>query len=833
MKHRNGKPLTPLLTGVCLVLLLFLSSAWLAFNQDMDRSQVKYLVNQSRRALAYKVTDTRTALFRISPQETQVELISNLDLSDHIVMRANNERIVGCNKTVPEYEYALEVSVLDADLNPVSTQVYWERTRQTEWLDESTGNPMKAAYYLYESICSADSRITTITLPEETPAERFVAVRIMSPKPAAASIRLYKHLDLSSERDVKGLRPMPRRLRTKLARHNLFGEDLRKVELNRSMYDVLSQIPAETQDGYEYTTRQLFLYDHSLPVTGDAPPRTALSTEIDRPVFFPIQGPARLKLKMSSKRPVDATIWRGTEQLAHTVRKPGKKRFLHFDFGPGEHLLKICDPTAKQRIVYSRLDPPTAWASTDKPVEDPFPVSLTAYYRALPATEGDPLIIDIPENLGDSASMIKLLCRSPLTDREISVENVTLTYSFKNDSEECIDTGAIALTLSPSDLARYYSTETRDIRVTSAQRRYILPPAGATRLEITADQAVDVAMFTRLAGQSETALTKGPAAKSVATIADVRFKTNLKTRDYFYFRPINWENLDDNQRKQWVSLPQGLLEPIVPMENNPIDRVAKSLYPIGKMVMDRLFEPVILDPNRPIPENCYVRFDSNQPTTLTVAGADGAARMGFHYNLSPETRPVLSIRVDNELVTRFRPVTFTGYFELPLLSKGAHTVEVSTGSGQGQIFMKLPGNVSCASALYRPRRVFRIDPGQRISVPLELVDHSISGLNILAYQENSPETPIQLTVSTDLSTAVFTRPQPCLTASKVHFIGSNENDQSAYLDSGTTLTQQERFFFALHKDIQPDRYDINIESNGSEPVYVRFFAMAPEDRLDA
>lgn len=826
MKHR--RPLTPLISGISLVVMLWMSTAWLAFNQNSDRKPVRYLVTHSRRALAYKITDNRSALFKLGPHDTDLELISNLDISTS----PENAREDAPHFSDPgdnEYPYTLEVTVLDRNLQPISNQLYWEKTRRTTWLDEKTGNPMEAAYYLYNDVCAADSRITTVHVHGTVGHERYVAVRLTSPRPGSAAIRLYKHVNLQSERDIKGLRHLPKKMRTKLARHNLFGSDLTQLELSRAMMDVLSQIPAETRQGFEYSTRQLFLYDHCTPLQGDRPPRHSISNSIEQPAFFPVTGPAELTLRLNNTHPVRATVWQGDTLLSETVRTPSRKRTLTFDFGSGTHVLKVQSTESQTKIVDTVLDPPTAWTGEAPDIADIFPVHESAYYRILPETDGIPIDVALPRDIDSSQRLIKLICRaSDLDSNETPSDTFSVTFRYLDSSGNLLDSGSFQGQVTPSDIARYSGTPLEILRPGAPQRFYFCPPENARMMSLTSDRPVDVACFNRLNPMDQSSRTSGIAGQSRDAHASIRFQSELADqKEYYYFRPRNAETLAVENRKRWVSLPRGVFEPVSPTANHESLSDAQSVYPLGSLKHALVYEPA---DRRDTPSGTYVYFDANQPVEIQIGNSAGRARLGIRYSFRETADPFLSIRVDGQCVAQFRPVTCRGYFEIPGISPGQHTIQVQSHSASTQLFMKLPRGVTADGNQYALRKVYVLHPGDTLTVPMDLRTEAAHGLNILAYAPEHRESPIRLKAFTEAGCPPTDRALKCLTIPLRRFEGEIEatnGPHPIHVGSMDQLLGPERFFFPLHDDLAREPHMITIESGSDYPVYLRFFTMLP------
>jgi len=796
----------------------------------VDRSQVKFLINRSRRALAYQITDTRSALFKLGPHDTEIELISNLDLtlSGTSVSHDSNDSLP--ELTDSEWPYELEVTILNRQFQPVSSQVYWETTRQTTWLDEKTGNPMKAAYYLYEDICAADSRITTVHVPGTLGNERYLSVRLASPRPGTAAVRVYKHVNLQSERDVKGLRHLPKKMRAKLARHNLYGDDLSQLELSRSMIDVLSQIPAETRQGFEYVTRQLFLYDYCTPLQGDRPPRFTVSNDLDRPVFFPVTGPAELTLHLNSTEAVRTTIWRDDILLAETSRTPSKNRTLTFDFGAGAHLLKVQGLGSRQKVVDTVLDPPSAWISEDTGSAELYPRQSSAYYRIVPESEGIPVTIHLPPDGDGAGRLVKLICRSALATSDSSTDDAfTVTFRITDAGGHLLDSGTFSGRNVLSDLARYSGSQPDGLRPGTPERFYFSPPDTARNMILTANRPVDVACFVRLNPLNGSIREQSVAGRSGTTAEEIRFQRDVKDQqEYYYFRPRNADILESEGRKAWVSLPRGILEPWNDTGTDPAVADALSIYPPATIDAELIFDPVSGEIDD---SGAFVLVTETAPLHIHVGSSDGNARLGFRYDFPETLDPFLAIRVDGRYITRFRPVTSRGYFEIPGIAPGDHRIDVESHSAATRLFMKLPRGVTASGQKYTPRNVFPLYPGQTMTIPVDRRNQHIHGLNIMAYTGESTGTPIRLMVSTDTGTLPTNRALKCLTPPEIHFTGTSPDPAGPHpMHMGTLhpLNGPERFFFPLHDDLKPDIYSITIESGSDYPVYLRFFTLLPD-----
>ena len=817
---KTGKSLTPLVSGIGLVIVFLATSALLTLHPQAGKNSVRYLIDHSKRVLSYKITNTKEALFRIGPQDSRIEILSNLDVYPDTL--SNSE----LSPNPEEREYALEIKILDSDLNPIHSDVFKEKTRMTTWVEPETDNPMKSAYYLYENLGACDSRITSLNLRNIISEECFIAVKIYSPINQSASVRAYRHLDLTAERDIKGLRLMPKRFRAKLARHNLYENSLSHEELSRSMTDVLSQIPAETRVGFEYSTRQLFLYEDVVPLLGPSPPLTTLDSSLGKPVFLSINGPAILTVSINGTQSIQTTIWRNDVLLSDTPRIPDSKQQLYFDIGSGSHVLKLQDTVHSQTITSVTLDPPTAWTTGELDQSQLFPISRTAYYRALTADSATPVRIALPKPISGGCDMIKMLCRVPLNALEnSSFIDYSLHYTYLDGLKNRVGGGIVSGNAYSSAIARYDSDSTIETVPSSVDRWYLNPPLDAEFIDITASRPVDISFFSRLEDPSRFEKVQG-AAGSTTHIPDVRFQSSLLDNPDYYFRPVNADVLAREDRKIWINLPQNLLEATNSLFGSGQQLVAESCYPVSGSHPEWVFEPA---DDRETDGNCYIRFASGEPRTVRVNDTAAYARAGFQYRLQPVENPIITVMENDRVITRFRPVTFEGYFEISPLKIGNHVIRIVTPGCSDQIFMKRPANVSCDSGYYVARQTFRLAQGESLTMSIDKTSWQSTGLNILAYRDPDCSDPVVLTVANSMVDRPINHPISALTRSLIRFTGESQTQAAPVITgSGQRLTTPERFFYQIHDDQAPARYSVTIESQTESPVYLRFFILKPK-----
>ncbi len=838
---KTGRSIKPLLWGICLVMLLFTSTSWLTLHHTRMDNDLENQLLKSHRVLSYGVDDRSMALFRIHPQDTRIEIISNLDLP---------------GETIPsddmELDYSLTVTLLDTNLRPVREEIFWERTRRSSWVDDQTKAVNVAAFYLYEPVIPADSRITSIDLPSNVHDDMFIGIQLTFPEQATASVRVYHHVDMTQGAEINAIKPFGKRFKAKLIRHNLYSHRVKDEELKRSFRDIWRQIPAEDRRGFHYHPRHLFLYDKEIPLLGEAPP---LENSIDpqHPIFLPVRGPADLSIVFhtsgdqdlplnvelhAESAPVTQTTIPVTENTPHT-----------WHFNEGLFLLSLSSPDGA--IIWSELEltPETAWITPLETNDGPLSALYrkTDYYRIMPDGSGEPLTVQLPRFSTRMIRPIKIVCRVPVTDPDSyassSSENeFSVMYVFKNEEHQVIAHGTFRSGTSISDVASYDGSTIDRIETPSMPERfYISVPPDTTYMTFTADRLVDAAFYASIQKRepeirsleigSPDSDTQSNQSEPPRTFC---FRTEVETeKSWYYFRPVNHQVLRETGRCHSVRLPAGIYENEPRYTASPVaPRQATTIYPVSDHSKDVIYEEIdpMVSSAASTPGTEYVILHSGESRKVSIDDGDTGGFLFIRYQLQETSEPHIDVMVDGERRIAFRPVSLSGRFELPELEPGDHAIRVDSGSAEDRFFIHQTGNVSFSGNRYRPRSVYRLDPNQTMRLEIHKTDWSSCGINVLAYRPEDSTTPLEMVISaSNVKPPASGRASQFLTTPSITFIApessSSTPSEPLILKSGKQSAAPLRFYFPLHDDIPPDVYEITVKTNANTPIYLRFFQL--------
>ena len=813
---RYQRSLNPLLSGIGLLLLMIGCSAWLLLNSHSQPEFINRLLAKSHRVLAFKINANHPAVFKVHPQDKCVELISNLDLFAE-------------PSPDTEFSYSLEVEFLDSQKKVIQSEIYWESSRRSQWIDEKLNAPISAAFYINEPSSPADSRITTIFLPENLNDEIWLKVNLKEPANGAASIRMYKHVDIIKGSDLSAVKPLSQRIRSKISRHNLYGYRARDMEIQRFLRDVWKQIPAEGRSGLDYFTRDLFLYDRETPLLGSPPPEyrtldaghplaVAFSDQSTIQMTFASSGTIKIRTTTEISSPIESVV-------RVTANQPVK-----WQTPPGQALVKIESAGKPLTIKTFKVDPQDNLFSHKFESSPNFfpPRRKTNYYRT--ATNGDPVKIDLPPSLNGCQCVFKMVCRVPLPSPN-STGDYNLSVDFHDQAGKLMQTCSISGSAEGSGFAQYkqqvQSEESPAIPPefpSLPQRFYLRAPDSATSAVFHSDSPMDLAFFAQLNSDKPRSETVFITEKTPGLF---RFSDNTQTeQNWFYFRPTNAAELDTAVRKKTVSLPDGIYELNPDSSEDISDKIAQTLYPDQTTQKWTLFEKL----NTPItPEsNAYVQCHTGVPLELNLMSRKIVSEsLSFRYFLSSPSNPMIKIFVDGQLQSSFRPFTTQGYFRIPALTPGRHSITVSSESSEDQFFIKINPGISTEAPIYTARSVFKLRPDESMHLNLKKQDWASAGVNIKVYSAPDATGQCELSVNTGkLPDIQAARPATHLSSPRrLYTLLPNEEPQLSVLCDGSELLSCKNVFFPLHDDLPPDYYTLNLELNSGHPVFIRFFQL--------
>jgi len=815
----DGRSLRPLLCAVSLIMLIVFSTSWLMTNNSIHTENQRVLLSDSHRVLAYQISNNCDAVFRIPPDVGKIEIVTNLDVNK---MKNSDQN--------QHSDYSLGIEIRNSRSVTLRKEVFWERTNRSQWSDKKTGKMMAAAFYMDGSGIPADSRITTLFLPESSGDETFVSIRVIEPARSTALVRVYHHVDMINNQELKAVQQISKRMRSKIARHNLYGFKVSDFEIKQFLKDVWCQLPAEGRSGRDYITRNIFLYNKEIPILGEQPPECFTVTE-DLPLFLPFTGPASLSVLIKDEGDIRLVSYNDTEEREEQVLHVFENDTFDREFGVGNHLVEICSEQNPIRIQSINLDPESAWFGSHDDSKAPLPFRVTNYYRVLSKNMGEPVTIKLPAPLTDKDHLIKIVCRLPLADRSaLTGETYELYYSFKDAEGQILMSNSIVSEAVSSEYALYNENNICSPQYPSYPDRFFIRLPGQTRtIEFTSSKPIDVALFSRtnapsmeLINLDNNKIDTGPSGFLFCPLEAV-------SDEWFYFRPVNTEKLAQTDRQIAVRLPVGIVERQPREKHLELSRKsAKSLYPDELYNKDIIVETVINTHNQ---NEYYKEIHTGTVETFEMDLKGGfESNLRFRYFISRTRSSMIEVLIDGKTAAEFRPLTFKGFFEVPVFESGSHELKIRSSSDDDRFYIRISPGIQMQGNCYKHRSVFKLAQHSTLNLDLPKTGWESCGVNIMVYSESNLTDSIAVDVKVlDLDSVAAGHPSRLITTGHRHYISSDIGiSQSLYLSDGTELTEPSRLFFPLYDDVPPGNYKLQISSRSNKPIYLRFFVMTQE-----
>ncbi|MBN1356756.1 hypothetical protein JXA40_10890 [bacterium] len=815
----HGRPLKPLLYGISLIILLLFTTSWIMTFTPEKPSYLDIVLSKSHRVLAYEINRLRPAVFKIPPQAECLEIITNLDIYRSLDLTC-----------MVQYEYGLEVEIRDSAGEIQRKEIYWENTRRSQWMDSQDDIPMAAAFYINKPQIPADSRMTTIRLNPGRNDDVYVSVRLVSPAQATASVRIYRHVDMTEGNELGNVRQISRNLKSKMALHNLYGNRIRDFEVQRFLRDVLRQIPAEGRSGIDYITRDLFLYDREIPILGEPPPEDSLICG-QHPMYFPLRGPVNLKLTFREGDTVRITVHHedGTERVEEFRIRPGY--IYRKDFDRGLYLVELKTLGIDAAIQSVEVDPP------DNRLDIPqrsstvgLPYRMTNYYRIQPAERGDPVLVRIPRNDGHGNQPLKIVCRVPMDDPGPDTSTpFTLFYSFKNADGETITENRYQSDAISTPFALYMQDGTiLPQRPSYPDRLFLHPPEHTHSIQFHSSIDVDVSFFCRLTDpEIHVVYTGDDSEDHSGAFRFIEKETNPS--EWHYFRPHNAEQLVQDSRRYSVMLPGGILERRMEQGETQPGAVARTCFPVDPAGTGRVMEAVRSEISTGT--SCYREIEPGTDGEFEIGGpAMGGMNLEIRYFLFRPENPMIRVQVDGETGLNFRPLTVNGTFTLPLVTRGIHRIQIDSSSRDDRFYLKMVPGLKMNGSDQAYRTVFRLDGKENLFVPIVKPEWSACGMNIMVYAEEGIALPLSIDIKAEnLRRIPDGRSSKHLTSScRRYVITEPDGFSPVFLTGEMQLDRITSLYFPLHDDIPPGEYALTVSSDSNRPVFVRFFMLQRE-----
>ncbi|MBN1550585.1 hypothetical protein JW979_03910 [bacterium] len=816
----SGRPLKPLVVSLLLMGLAVFSLSWLNLNGTPSPKQRFNYLSHYKTALAYRIGHNETACFRIHPQTNVIEIVSNLDLP--------------FSKSYPwdaDRQYGLVVTLLNNERKLVSKETYYETTSITKWMDVKTGEEMCTAFYRDGSIIPADSRITTIHLPSNRTADCYISINLAQTDCESASIRLYQHVDIIQDSELSAVKPVSRHLKAKLSRHNLYGNKVNEFELRRFLSNVWEQIPADGRSGISYIPREIHITKDTIPILGDTPPN-GFELNQTQPLMLPLNDHADVTVEFSSTGTINVRkLYADGSSISDEIPVTSDCRHV-ISSGEGACLFEISPVEGSMFLKHIDVSP----ASACKPFLNPEiknllnPYRITTYYNGFSESDGDPIEISVSEYAIEKNLPCKVVCRVPMAPDETCKEEIVSCTYINNQNTE-IGNYSHKISTYPSVLAAFCDSTMKRLQPSYPEKFYIFPPKGTAKICFSSSSQVSMAFFSCLPSSNAQTIEISENAFDSHRM-DLVFDDESRLQNWFYFRPVNYQQLSEQKRSVSVRIPTGVYE--LPSNESSLkadeSRKGFSHYPDTFRIEKIIYESIPAEKAADHTTYRYVTLSPMVPVTFSITGSpDLLQNVSINYKLVSYTEPLIEIYLDGVKHMSFRPIAPQGRFRLPGILSGNHSIEVRSTCLEDQFLLRLESNMTVPTEILSAKTVFEMIPGETLKITVHKPDRNSQYLNIMLYQYESDDSKLNISVFADIKDHRLNGEfATSLTASERIYTGViNSDNRDVWLSelSGKHPMKSRRIAFPLHDDLPAGSYELKLQSNSDTPVYVRFFTM--------
>lgn len=247
--------------GLAFALFALAAGAWLRtpvlawLRTTPERRALEEKVNTSRRTLTYPVTAERPLSIALVPQDTEVKILSNLEVDEKALAAA-----MKAAGGAPEFVYGFRIAYLDAAGRTLQSADYWERTTKTRVRDPGALVDREEAFFPDGGTTPCDTRATYVLVTDAIargaatlrisllrPAEEGAGPSAAAAPPRRVFLRCLRAIELTTEEAAKRWSKLSEDERERaLAEVNLYKADLisekERMDLMRRQWEVIAAL---------------------------------------------------------------------------------------------------------------------------------------------------------------------------------------------------------------------------------------------------------------------------------------------------------------------------------------------------------------------------------------------------------------------------------------------------------------------------------------------------------------------------------------------------------------------------------------------------------------
>ncbi len=852
--------------------------------------QLDKKIAEAEMVLYYEITQDKPLLVKLIPNDKEVKIISHLNVPN---ISQPSLRRDFTHDNSKEYLYGLLIEVVDDSGERLWDNVYWERTKATKIREEGALVEWESAFYFdRKDVMPTDGRLTTVFLSGvlkdvAKSKTKYLKVSLVSEYYRSAVIRCYRRIERLTKDRKPDWKRLKRETRRQLVQHNIYGTDmLTEEEKSGLMAYKWERIFAEGKRDKDYILQPVYLSDSwgaspLAEVVEESEARGFLIHQ-QRAACVNVRGEGRLKIEVteagehegnSQVHVYDITadklqflikiqrlndtgeiFWEEKQVQIPSRSKDGVGEII-LDVPAGLHTYTIkADTDCFVRLYVDRF--PEMFVGDEIPITYPSEdwyqiepeVHTVTYYRSLDTDDSPMIEVDVSLNKLYSG-YIRIASRLRIeANKSAGVHQYVVHYDILDGQKKSIVKGDYNVQTTASTYDFYYHRQgVIEEYIPSESDYFYLPlPHNAKTIKLWSKQVVDFGLYAYYGGTSrQIYITENDAPKenNAATRNVILSNCRDEAKEWYYFRPNNYEELDELERAISIRWQCRMIKErkSEPKFEQQIEKIAKVIAPDVYEEEVKLLEKTEpnddelygsnltffeINPNEDIPIR-FFDYDNphNQlpvPMEVVYYKSDSA-----QSSLPAEARTGATIFIDGEEYDKYSLLNKAGQILLKENPQGMHTVRFSSLFSSRLFINRAPlfleqAKQKTTSVLWKRRTSYTLRSGQPIILTVQKESNEAKTLNILAYR-NSPGDCL---IRAKIHNSIPPTPSQSYTAKeRTYHIKGWKTLECFDIVTGSWQSKKQRFTLTLGEDLGAGEYQIQFDLLSGGSALLRFLVM--------
>lgn len=826
------------------------------------QKQLYEKIAEAERVLYYEISQDRPLRMRLAPNDEEIKVISHLNVPK-----------TSLHDNLKEYLYGLNVVVIDNSGEKLWDNVYWEKTKATKIKQDQSLVGWESTFYLdREDAMPTDSRLTTVFLSgllqdmaESNKTPKYLEIFLESEDYRSAVIRCYRRMERPAEDRKLAWKRLSLATRLELAQTNVYSIDiLTKEEKSNLVTHKWERIFAEGKKNRDYVLQPVYLANPRdlsplNKVTEESAPQGFL-IHWQRFACVNVHGKGRLKIEITrlakheignelelvitASRLDDTGKVSRVEKRLDLLSHENYVGEIFLDVPPGLHTYTIEASVPCFARFYVEHSPvmlvgyelPAISSSVDWGQIAPI-VGTATYYRSLGVNDSPVIEADVGYNKRYS-SYICIFSRLRIeADNAVGFHQYSVYYDVLDSQKKTITRGeyTVRATASVYDFYSYRQGTVEGEYIPSESDQFYLPlPYGAKTIRLYSKQVVDFALYAYYGGGGrQIYITESSIARKNVVLSDCRDYD----REWYYFRPNNYEELNELDRAIRISwqcqmVKERRKEKVFARHT---ERIARMIAPDIYKKEVRLLEKV--DPSDDELHGSDLTFFEIRPNeNIPIQFADHddphnqlpVPMEGIYYKPDDEQSSA-TLFIGGKEYDKYLLSGKAGSIYPEEISQGIQDIRFSDLPSSHRLFInRAPLSLehtkqSVISTIWKRRTSYRLLRESPIVLTIQKESSRAKTLNIIIYRD----VPGDCVIRARIHGSTTRLPSRSHTANeRIYHIRTWRELESFEISTGAWQSRKQIFTLTLGEDLGVGEYRIQLDLLSGKDALLRFLVMS-------